>query len=268
MLVLRSLAFNLAFYVNNVVQMIFWTPFFFLGPRRFAWWIVRNWSRSHLWLMKVLVGTDHIVHGKEKLPQGGYIIAPKHQSAWDTIAFLPWWPDPTYILKRQLTWIPLFGWYILRMQMIAIDRSNRERAVREINAHAQEAIDRGRQIIIYPEGTRRAPGAPPAYKHGIAHLYERLSVPVVPIAHMAGLYWPRRKFMRYPGLIEVEVLDPIEPGLSRDAFLAELESRIETACDRLLLHAADSANPPPLPPEAKARVVTLKAEATVTPNAV
>lgn len=266
-LVLRSLLFNLAFYANNVVQMIVWTPFYFFGPRRFAWRIVRFWSRSHLWLMKVIAGTDHLVRGADKLPQGGCIIAPKHQSAWDTIAFLPWWPDPIYILKRELMWVPLFGWYIARMKMIAIDRGNREQAIKAINAGAQVAVAEGRQIIIYPEGTRRPPGAEPAYKTGIVHLYERLNVPVVPIAHVAGLYWPRRRFLRHPGLIEVEVLDPIEPGLSRADFMAELERRTERACDRLLLRAAESPDAPPLPPEAAARLAVLRAGEGATPDA-
>ena len=267
MLAIRSLIFNVLFYLNVTVQMIVWTPFYFLGPRANAWWIVRFWARSNLWLMKSIVGTDHVVRGREKLPQGGYIIAPKHQSAWDTIAFLPWWPDPIYILKRQLTWIPLFGWYIARMKMIAIDRGNREEAVRMINAGAQTAIADHRQIVIYPEGTRRPPGAKPAYKTGIAHLYEHLDVPVVPIVHMAGLYWPRRQFMRYPGLIEVEVLDPIEPGLPRDQFMTTLVERMEEASDRLLLRAAASDCPPPLPPAARARLDELRGQTGFKPDA-
>jgi len=265
--VLRSLVFNIAFYLNNAIQMVFWAPFFFLGPRRFAWWIVRFWSRSHLWLMKIIVGTDHIVRGREKLPQGGYIIAPKHQSAWDTFAFLPWWPDPTYILKRQLMWVPVFGWYIARMKMIAIDRSNREQAVRSINAGANQAIGQGRQLIIYPEGTRRPPGAEPAYKTGIAHIYEQLDVPVVPIAHVAGLYWPRRSLRRYGGVIEVEVLDPIPPGLSRDAFMAELVGRTEGACDRLLQRAAAAPDGPPMPETARTRLAELASRSTTLADA-
>lgn len=263
-LTIRSLLFNIAFYLNNAIQMIVFSPFFFLGPRSFAWAIVRFWSRSHLWLMKVIVGTDHVVRGLENMPQGGFIIAPKHQSAWDTFAFLPWWPDPTYILKRQLMWVPVFGWYIARMSMIAIDRGDREKSVRSINKGAQQAIDNNRQIIIYPEGTRRPAGAPPAYKHGVAHLYERLHVPVVPIAHMAGLYWPRRSFMRHPGLIEVEVLEPIPPGLTREEFLATLINRIETACDQMLLRAADSDNPPPMNAFAKTRLDQLRQQSATS----
>ena len=254
---LRSLLFTIAFYVSNTLQLIVWLPFMLLGPRSLAWWIVRFWARSHLWLLKAIVGTDHVVHGKHKLPKGGCIIAPKHQAAWDTFAFLPWWPAPAFILKRELTWIPLFGWYLTRMRMIAIDRGNREQAIRLVNAGARTATDEGRQLIIYPEGTRRPPGAKPSYKPGIGHIYETLDVPVLPIVHNAGLHWPRRGLMRYPGTIEVEVLDPIPPGLPREVFMARLIERMEAASDRLLQRAAAAPDAPPLPESARARLAEL-----------
>lgn len=267
MLAFRSLVFNFLFYVITLVEMIVFTPYFFLAPRRRAWFVPRFWARTHLWLMKIIVGTDHVVTGKEKLPEGSYILAPKHQSAWDTFAFLPWWPDPTYILKRELMWIPLFGWYIKKMDMIPIDRGNRAQAIESVNRGAKRAMENGRQIVIYPEGTRRSPGAEPAYKMGIVNLYRTLDVPVVPIAHNAGLYWRRRSFLRYPGTIKVEILDPIEPGLSRDAFYTELVRRTEEACDRLLLEAADDPDGPPLPETALRRVAQLRAEPPVRPAA-
>lgn len=254
---LRSLVFTTLFYISNALQMIVWAPVVILAPRSVGWRLVRLWARSHLWLMKAVVGTGHVVHGLDKLPDGGCIIAPKHQASWDTFALLPWLGEPAYILKRELTWIPLFGWYLARMRMIAIDRGNRETAVRSVNQGAAKAIADGRRIVLYPEGTRRPPGAEPRYKTGIAHLYEKLGVPVVPIAHNAGLFWPRRGVMRYPGMIEVEVLDPIEPGLSREAFMAELIARTEAATDRLLLRAAAAPNAPPLPESAKARIAEL-----------
>lgn len=238
--------------------MIVFTPYFFLAPRKRAWFVPKFWARTHLWLMKTIVGTRHVVRGMENLPEGSYLIAPKHQSAWDTFAFLPWLPDPALILKRQLMWIPFFGWYVAKMQMIPIDRGNRHKAVESVNVGARRAVAQGRQILIYPEGTRRPPGAEPAYKKGIVNLYEKLNVPVVPIAHLAGLYWPRRSFMRYPGTIEVEVLEPIPPGLKRDEFLRELVARIETACDRQLLKLADDPHAPPFPESARRRVAELR----------
>lgn len=209
--------------------------------------------------MKVICGTHHSVSGFENLPKGGYIIAPKHQSAWDTFAFLPWWPDPTYILKRELMWIPLFGWYVARMNMIPIDRGSRDAAIKSINEGVKKAIADGRQIIIYPEGTRRPAGAEPAYKPGIYHIYANSNVPVVPVAHVAGVFWPRRKFYRYPGHIKAEILEPIAPGLSKKDFMDQLIGRTEEACDRLLLEIADGANPPPFRPDAIKRIATLRA---------
>ncbi|WP_083923208.1 lysophospholipid acyltransferase family protein [Ahrensia kielensis] len=242
--------------------MIVLLPFFSIGERKNAWWVPRFWARSNLWFLKVICGTKHEVTGFENMPEGGYILAPKHQSAWDTFAFVPWWPDPVYILKRELKWIPLFGWFLMRMKMIGIDRGSRETAIKSINKGAGEAIKDGRQIVIYPEGTRRPPGAEPAYKAGIFHLYENLNVPVVPIAHVAGLFWPRRKFLRFPGTIKVEILKPIPPGLSRREFMAALISSTEEACDRLLLEVYDGPNPPPFPPIAEARIVELKKSAS------
>jgi len=258
MLFLRSLAFNIAFYANLIVQMIFWTPIYFLLPRRKAWFIPKFWAASSLWLHRVLAGARAEISGLENLPQGSYIIAPKHQSFWDTISFLPWIPDALYILKRELMWIPLFGWYVAKMRMIPIDRGSRAKALRQAVKIGRERMRENRQLIIYPEGTRRPPGAEPAYKYGIVELYSQLQVPVVPIAHVAGLYWPRRKFMRYPGVIRARFLPPIEPGLSREEFAARLIRETETACDELLLEAASGPNPPPLPPTAIARLEELR----------
>ena len=254
------------FYAVTLIYMIAFTPFFFLAPRKRAWFVPKFWAKTHLWLMKVIVGTDHVVRGKENLPEGSYIIAPKHQSAWDTFAFLPWWPDPVYILKRQLMWIPLFGWYIKKMDMIPIDRGNRTQAIASVNRGARRAIEQERQIVIYPEGTRRPPGAEPNYKMGIVNLYEELDIPVVPIAHNAGLYWRRRSFLRYPGVIEVEILKPIMPGLSREEFRRELVGRIEGECDRQLLALAEDPASPPFPETAKKRLAQLRDEA-VSPSA-
>lgn len=259
MLVIRSFLFNFLFYTVTLIEMIVFTPFFFLAPRKMAWFVPKFWAKTHLWLMKIVVGTDHVVIGRENLPDGPYIIAPKHQSAWDTFAFLPWLPDPTLILKRELMWIPLFGWYVRKMDMIAIDRGNRSQAIASVNRGAERAVAQGRQILIYPEGTRRPPGAEPSYKKGVVNLYEKLDVPVVPIAHNAGLYWRRRSFMRYPGTIKVEVLEPIQPGLSGKDFQQALIAATEGACDRQLLELADDPSAPPLPESARKRVEELRA---------
>jgi 1-acyl-sn-glycerol-3-phosphate acyltransferase len=258
MIFIRSLLFNAAFYLSLILQMIVQTPVFFLMPRKKAWLVPKNWARSNLWLQKVIVGCDHSIEGLENVPSGPSIIAAKHQSFWDVYAFLPHIPDPVYILKRELMWIPLFGWYVGKMRMIPVHRGSRAVALKSITDGARKAIaEDSRQIMIYPEGTRRAPGDEPSYKYGVAHLYYELGIPVVPIAHVAGLYWPRRKFMRYPGTIRCRVLPPILPGLSKQDFLKELQRVTEAACDEFLISAATGPNPPPMPPTALRRLQEL-----------
>lgn len=260
MVFLRSLAFNFAFYAVTVAQMIFFLPYYFLlRSRRRAWAVPKFWARSMLWLQRVIAGTSCEITGVENLPAGAYILAPKHQSFWDTFAFVPYIRDATYILKRELMWIPLFGWYMAKMDMIPIDRGSPLKALRQVVAEAKERMKEERQLIIYPEGTRRPPGAPPDYKQGIVEIYARLGVPVVPVAHVAGLFWPRRRFLRYPGVIRARFLPPIPPGLPKAVFFERLVSETEAACDALLLDAADAPNPPPLPPTAVARLKELRA---------
>ncbi|MCR5856916.1 1-acyl-sn-glycerol-3-phosphate acyltransferase [Mesorhizobium sp. J428] len=258
MTVIRSVVFNAAFYLNLIVQMILWTPIYFLSPRKFAWFVPRFWSRSSLWLQRWLAGTKSHITGTENLPEGPFILAPKHQSFWDTIAFFPYLDDPLYILKRELTWIPFFGWYIQKMRMIPVDRGKRSVALKAVIAATNKEMARNpRQLIIYPEGTRRPPGDVPDYKHGIVELYAGLNLPVVPVAHMAGLYWPRRKFLRHSGTIVARFLPPIPAGLSKAEFRRRLISETEAACDAILVETATGPNPPPLPPTAQRRLQEL-----------
>jgi 1-acyl-sn-glycerol-3-phosphate acyltransferase len=236
MLVLRSLIFNAAFYVN----LAFWALCTTLSlplPRRMNA-IVRIaalWGRTSFWLMRVIVGTRVEITGTEHIPPGGIIVASKHQSIWETFALITVFNDPVYILKRELTWIPMFGWALLRSGMIPVNRSAGSRALQEATRRAKtEITGHGRQLMIFPEGTRRPPGAPPAYKYGVAHLYAELRVPCVPVALNAGLFWPRRSFLRRPGTIRLEIMPAIAPGMDKMAFHARLQETIETACDRLL----------------------------------
>ncbi|MDH6234082.1 1-acyl-sn-glycerol-3-phosphate acyltransferase [Mesorhizobium soli] len=257
MVQIRSLAFNIVFYANLILQMIFWTPYYFLVSRKRAWLVPKFWACSSLWLQEKIAGTRSEVTGQENLPEGSYIIAPKHQSFWDTIAFLPYIPDALYILKRELTWIPFFGWYIAKMRMIPVNRGSRSKALKAAVAATKAELARNsRQLIIYPEGTRRPPGAEPAYKWGIVELYTQLNLPVVPVAHVAGLYWPRRKFLRYPGTIRARFLPPIPPGLGKEEFMQRLIAETEAACDQLLIEAT-STDRPPLPPTAVERLKEL-----------
>ncbi|MEN9894432.1 MAG: hypothetical protein RIR97_284 [Pseudomonadota bacterium] len=257
MIVLRSLLFNLVFYINLIVQMIIFTPFYFLAPRKLAYTVPKNWVRSNHWLLKVMVGTTFSIEGLENIPQGGCIFAPKHQSFWDAYGLLPWQDDPVYILKRELMWIPVFGWYVAKQRMIPVDRGAKGKVMADVLVRTRERMADGRQLIIYPEGTRRPPGAPSEYKYGIARLYRDLQVPVVPIVMHPGLFWPRRKFLRYPGHFIVRILPAIPPGMEPDQFFEHLVTVMETASDTLLVETVRDNPHLPLPPTARTRITEL-----------
>ncbi|MCJ7994276.1 1-acyl-sn-glycerol-3-phosphate acyltransferase [Rhizobium cremeum] len=258
MTTLRSIFFNTVFYANLILRMIVLSPVYFLMPRKKAFSIPKNWALSCHWLMERIVGTTFEIKGLENIPKGGYILAPKHQSFWDTFALLPWLDDPVYILKRELMWIPLFGWYAKKQRMIPVDRGARGKVMAAVMERAKQEMRNGRQLIIYPEGTRRPPGAEPLYKYGIARIYRDLQVPVVPVAMHPGIFWPRRKFMRYPGHFKVRILPPIEPGLDPDAFFETLIAQLEKASDELLLETVRDNPHVPLPPTALKRLAELK----------
>lgn len=259
MIVIRSILFNLAFYANLILRMIFLSPTYFLSERRKAWFVPKGWASSNHWLLEKIVGTTFEIEGLEHMPKGPCIIAPKHQSFWDAYALLPWIEDALYILKRELTWIPLFGQYITKMRMIPVDRNARGKVMAGVLERTRQEMAQGRQLIIYPEGTRRPPGAEPGYRYGIARLYRDLQMPVVPIVMHPGLFWPRRKFMRYPGHFKVRILPPIEPGLDPDLFMKRLVDEMETASDALLLETVRANPDVPLRSEARRRVAELEA---------
>lgn len=262
MIILRSILFNTLFYANLVLQMVLLSPYYFLASRKKAFAIPKNWARSNHWLMEKVVGTTFTVEGLENIPEGGYILAPKHQSLWDTYALLPWLDDPVYILKRELMWIPIFGWYVARQKMIPVDRGARGKVMVKVMERAKQEMAAGRQLIIYPEGTRRPAGAEPAYKYGIARIYRDLDVPVVPVAMHPGLFWPRRKFLRFPGHFKVKILPPIEPGLDPDVFYETLVEKLEKASDALLIETVRDNPQVPLPPTAVQRLKELQAQGT------
>lgn len=233
MLILRSLAFNFAFYANLIVWLIAALPTLVL-PRGAIMAVVRGWAKSNQLLLRAIAGIKVEMRGLEKIPSGGCLVAAKHQSFWETFALFPLFADPSFIMKRELGFIPLFGWFALKAQMITVDRGARSAALRSMAEQARQQTAAGRQILIFPEGTRRAPGEPPAYKYGVVHLYSELKVPCLPIALNSGVFWPRRRFLRQPGTIVVEVLEPIAPGLDKADFLERLVREIEGASNRLL----------------------------------
>lgn len=233
----RSLVFNVLFYLNLVGQLLLFSPVFFIVSEPSAWRIVKFWARSSLWLLRTVAGIDARITGQENIPAGGAIIAAKHQSFWDVFALLPDLDRPTFILKKELLGIPFFGWYARRMRMIPVDRKRRGGAVASMVEGAVAAVAEGRQIVIFPEGTRSLPGAVPDYRPGVFRLYEALRLPVVPVALNSGLFWPRRQFLRRPGTIRAEFLPPVGPGLEREAFLQALHDAIEARSTDFLREA-------------------------------
>lgn len=233
MLVLRSLLFNAVFYIAILVWMIVILPTF-IFPRVVFIRAAQGFAKILLWLLKIITGTRVEIRGADRVPPGGLLVAAKHQSLWETFALLPLFNDPAFILKRELMWIPLFGWYARKAGMVPIDRRAGSLALTQMSRRARREVAQGRQILIFPEGTRRPPGAPPAYKYGVAHLYGILGVPCLPVALNSGLYWPRRQIIRRPGTIVIEILAPIPPGLPREEFFRMMQEGIEEASGRLL----------------------------------
>jgi 1-acyl-sn-glycerol-3-phosphate acyltransferase len=232
----RSLLFNVLFYVTTTLFVVIGSPLLF-APRSWAMAALKVHARFELWLLRAIVGTTIEVRGRENIPAGPCLVASKHQSAWETFALIPIFRDPALLMKRELFFIPFHGWFSRKFQMIPVDRDKGPSALRRMLREAKKRIDDGREIIIFPEGTRRPPGAPPEYKTGIVLLYDALGVPCLPVALNSGLFWPRRSVIRRPGTIVVEILKPIPPGLPREEFLRRLQEAIEGASSRLLVEA-------------------------------
>jgi 1-acyl-sn-glycerol-3-phosphate acyltransferase len=240
MLVLRSLVFNLAFYLNTALWLVVALPTFFM-PYTGVLWVAKTWGRLNLWLLRVIAGVNFEIRGREKIPHGPMIVASKHQSAWETFALLHLFDSPTFIMKRELQWIPIFGWLTIKGRMVSVNRGAGAQALRDMTERARVELSRGRQLIIFPEGTRRPVDAEPRYKYGVAHLYAEEGVPVLPVALNSGLFWPRRTFLRHPGTVVVEILDPIPPGKEKDVFARELQEKLESATQRLVREANGAA---------------------------
>jgi len=229
---LRSIVFNAALYLSAIAIGLLATPALFM-PRKAAVYVISRLSRFVLFLLKITAGTNYEIRGE--IPEGATLIAAKHQSMWDTIVFVALLNDPAIVLKSELLWIPYYGWFSAKAGMIGIDRGSGSAAVRHLVTQGKTAIKANRPIVIFPEGTRSAPGAAPDYKPGVAALYRQLGVPCVPAAVNSGLYWPRRRFLRKPGTIVLEFLPSIPAGLDRKTFMNTLETRIEEATTRLVI---------------------------------
>src|SRR5262245_40698871 len=230
---LRSLVFNILFYLVFLFWVVIALPTFVMRRRamlRVASW----WAQTNIWLMRVICNIKVEFRGVEKIPKGPLIVASKHQSMWETISLLRFFEAPFFAVKRELKFIPIFGLFLIKTDMIAIDRGAGGRALIAMARRAREEVLQGRQFVIFPEGTRTAVGAAPRYKAGIGLIYTDCGVPCLPVALNSGLFWPRRTFMRYPGTLVVEFLDPLPAGLPRDEFLSRMRTAIEEATKRLV----------------------------------
>ena len=232
MRLIRSLAYVVMFYLWTAGISLVSTPIL-LGPTRWSLGMFRVWSRGLVGLLRICdIRVE--VRGREHIPTGASLVAPKHQCMLDVFVQFAVLPSSVFEMKKELGWIPWFGWYAKKAGSIDIDRSGHAKALKRMVREAKVMFATGRQVVIFPEGTRGAPGGTPGYKPGIAALYRELDVPVHPVATNSGVHWPAHGFLRHPGLIVFEYLEPIPPGLKRAEFMRILEARIETGSKALL----------------------------------
>lgn len=230
---LRSLIFVIYLYGSMVILGIAFAPFA-LFSREATYVGMRVWIRGVLLGLRWICGARVKFEGLENVPEGGALVALKHHSMLDTLLPLLVLKDPAFVYKAELAALPVFGWYVQRARMFKLDRGGYATALKSMMRGAREAIAQGRQFLIFPEGTRQEVDAPPDYKSGVAALYKDLQIGCVPVALSTGLIWPPHGMIRYPGAATIKFLPPIPAGLSRDDFMRELETRIETASQALL----------------------------------
>ena len=231
MTLIRSLLFNFLFILMTTAMGAFGIPLLLIRQK----WVNaygRLWGKISLNMLKHIVGLEYEVRGN--IPTQASIIAAKHQSAWETIAFAVILDQPTFIMKRSLLFLPPLGPFLWRAGMIAIDRASGASAIRRMLTQTRLALKNSRSVIIFPEGTRKAPGAAPAYLPGVAAMYRGLEHSIIPVALNSGVFWGRNSFSKNRGNVVIEFLPPIEHGLDRRTFMRRLEHQIETATHRLI----------------------------------
>jgi 1-acyl-sn-glycerol-3-phosphate acyltransferase len=233
MLLIRSLVFDALLYGLMAVMGVLGAPLA-LWSVDGAYWVIKAYCRTVFWLLRVLCGLKVEIRGK--VPQSEVLVASKHQSFLDIMMIALALPRAKFVMKKELRWTPFLGLYALRIGSTPVARGERSKAMKAMVEHAGRATE-PRQLVIYPQGTRVAPGARPPFKIGAAVLYDRLGTDCVPAATNAGVFWGRRSPYRRPGTAVVEFLEPVPPGLAIPAFMALIEDRIETASDRLMVEA-------------------------------
>ncbi|MBL8643051.1 MAG: 1-acyl-sn-glycerol-3-phosphate acyltransferase [Rhodospirillaceae bacterium] len=227
MIMLRSWIFEITFHVWTLLVAVIGLPS--LVAKRSALGVVRFWVRGVIWLARVICGITFRVEGRENIPQGPCIIAAQHQSSFETYALFTECEDPVFVLKRELLWIPFIGWYITATGLVPIDRGAGAAAMRRMLRAATAAVERGAQMLIFPEGTRVPPGETRPYKPGFIALYNHCDVPLVPLALNSGYTWGKSRVLKKPGEIVFKYLPPLPTGLSKAEILATLRERLETA---------------------------------------
>jgi 1-acyl-sn-glycerol-3-phosphate acyltransferase len=232
MLVLRSLIFSILFYGFFAVSAVAAAGISLISPKSLPPF-ARFWSHAWLAMYRAVCRVNYEVRGKENIPHGACLLAVKHQSVWDTCALFAIFDRPVFVLKRELMFIPFFGWALARLGCIPIKRGTGKSALDNMVRGTRVALAQNKQVVIFPEGTRTMIGQAPNYKTGISHLYTALEVTCVPVALNSGALWPRRKFLRPPGTIVVEVLSPIPPGIGRKEMFDLVVEQIEDASVRL-----------------------------------
>jgi 1-acyl-sn-glycerol-3-phosphate acyltransferase len=257
----RSALFYALFLVQTAILAIVVGTIGLIVKRRtpFTWALARFWGWFSLFLLRWTTGIRTRVEGAENIPEGPCIIAAKHQSDWDVLALLPFLSRPAYIAKTELMRIPFFGWAARSIDTIAIDRALGAEAIPAMLADARAAVAKGCQVVIYPEGTRKAPLARAEYRQGVVRLYQALGVPVVPVALNSGLFWSRNSPVLWPGVARAKFLPAIPPGLEGPAFRAQLIETIEGETDRLIFEEVERGLSRPIGPELEERIVALRA---------
>ena len=233
MLALRSLLFVALFYLWSLIFSICAIPLL-IAPSSWMARALPIWTHGILFLLRAICGIKVEIRGKQYIPTGPALVAPKHQNMLDVFAEFAVLPHSIYVMKKELVWIPFLAWYGLKLGCIVVDRDAHAKALRKMVADAKLRFQKKRQLVIFPEGSRGEPGVAGDYKPGIAALYRDLDVPVHPVATNSGVHWPKHGFMRKPGTIVFEYLEPIPPGLKRGEFMRILQERIETASNKLL----------------------------------
>lgn len=228
MIAFRSFVYQVLFHLWTAFVAIFGLPALFL-PKPVVWAISPFWSVVSFSILRRITGLGYRLEGTEHIAASPVIYASKHQSAWDTMIYPHVLKNPIVVLKKELLSIPFYGWYLKKYGSISINRRGGAKALRAMVQEARDAIDAGRPIVVFPEGTRTTPGEHVKYQSGVAALYRELGVPVVPVALNSGLFWRRRSYIRKPGTIVLRFLPAIPPGLDRKTFMARLETEIEDA---------------------------------------